>query len=129
MKKKMIAVILVLCAVAGVGYGANYLMGLNRYKKIISEIQLKDVDLSKVANGVYHGSCDAEVIGAEVDVTVKDNSITDINLKHKTDRGQSAEVLVDRVIEKQKINIDTISGATNSSKVILKAIENALENK
>lgn len=119
---------LILVCVAVVGYGIKYMNDINRYKTIVSEIQLKDVDLSNVPDGTYHGAFDAEVIAAEVDVTVKDNHITKVDLvKHKNDRGKPAEVLVDKVVETQKINIDTISGATNSSKVILKAIETALE--
>jgi len=35
-------------------------------------------------------------------------------------------VIVDSVIENQSLDVDAISGATYSSKVILKAIENAL---
>lgn len=124
----MIVAIILVCVVAGAGYGVKYMKDINRYKTIVSEIQLNDVDLSKVSDGTYHGAFDAEVIAAEVDVTVKDNNITKIDLvKHKNERGKPAEVLVDKVIESQKINIDTVSGATNSSKVILKAIENALE--
>jgi uncharacterized protein with FMN-binding domain len=35
---------------------------------------------------------------------------------------------VDQIVSEQKIDVDAISGATNSSKVIKKAVENALEN-
>ncbi|MCI8299875.1 MAG: FMN-binding protein, partial [Lachnospiraceae bacterium] len=41
-------------------------------------------------------------------------------------RGSRAEVVVDRIIEEQKIEVDAVSGATNSSTVIKKAVENAL---
>ena len=47
-------------------------------------------------------------------------------LEHKNGRGSPAEVVTDRIIEKQKIDVDAISGATNSSIVIKKAVENAL---
>ncbi|WP_227835506.1 MULTISPECIES: FMN-binding protein [unclassified Clostridioides] len=33
---------------------------------------------------------------------------------------------MDKVLNKQKVDVDAVSGATNSSKVIKKAIENAL---
>ena len=49
-------------------------------------------------------------------------------LEHKNERGQAAETIVDQIVSEQKIDVDAISGATNSSKVIKKAVENALEN-
>ncbi len=47
-------------------------------------------------------------------------------LPAKDGRGSRAEVVVDRIIEEQKIDVDAVSGATNSSTVIKKAVENAL---
>ena len=40
--------------------------------------------------------------------------------------GNKAETIVDDVVDKQTLDVDTVSGATVSSKVILKSIENAL---
>jgi len=39
-----------------------------------------------------------------------------------------AEVVIDDVILTQSLDVDTVSGATNSSKVILHAVQIALEN-
>ena len=47
-------------------------------------------------------------------------------LEHRNDRGLTAEGIVDSIIENQRITVDVISGATNSSTVIKKAIELAL---
>ena len=105
-----------------------YGIGLLNYKKTIKEIKIENVDLSTISDGKYTGSCDASYIASEVSVTVKDHKITDISLlKHKNERGKPAEVIPGKVVEAQSLKVDTISGATNSSKVILKAIENALE--
>lgn len=49
-------------------------------------------------------------------------------MEHKTEKGKSAEVITEQMIEQQRTNIDVISGATNSSKVIEKAVCNALES-
>ncbi len=38
-----------------------------------------------------------------------------------------AEIITDKVIDTQSLQVDAISGATYSSKTILKAIENALK--
>ncbi|HHY93241.1 MAG TPA: FMN-binding protein [Firmicutes bacterium] len=35
-------------------------------------------------------------------------------------------VVIQRVLQQQALDVDTVSGATSSSKTILKAIENAL---
>ena len=61
-----------------------------------------------------------------MEVTVQDGVITNIDiLEHKNGRGKSAEVVADRIMEEQKIDVDAVSGATNSSVVIKKAVENA----
>jgi len=60
-------------------------------------------------------------------VTVKDGSITKIDLvKHKNEHGSSAEQILESILDKQTPDVDVISGATNSSRVIMKAVENAL---
>ncbi len=65
-----------------------------------------------------------------MEVTVQNGAITNIDiLEHKNERGKPAEIVVDRIIEEQKIDVDTVSGATNSSTVIKKAVENALHGK
>ena len=68
-----------------------------------------------------------DFVYAKVEVTVQNGVITNIDiLEHKNRRGSHAEVVVDRIIEEQKIDVDAVSGATNSSTVIKKAVENAL---
>ena len=109
-------------------FGGKYLIYIQKYKKIVEEIKINYVDLSKISNGTYIGSCDALVVASTVSVTVKDNKIVNITLlKHKTERGKPAEVIPEKVIKSQSLQVDTVTGATNSSKVILKSIENALD--
>lgn len=50
-------------------------------------------------------------------------------IRHLNGLGSSAESIVDKIIEKQSLEVDAVSGATLSSKCILKAVENAVENK
>ncbi|OCA98104.1 FMN-binding protein [Clostridium beijerinckii] len=122
--KNIVIIVICIVALSGGFFGINYLISLYNYKKIVSEIDIKSVDLSNVHDGTYTGSFDAIFVGAEVEVTVKNIKL----LNHKTERGKPAEVIVDDAKKKQSLHVDTISGATNSSKVILKAIENALES-
>ena len=94
----------------------------------MEEIAIGDVDLSTIPDGTYSGSHEAVWVGATVEVTVRDHRIIEIKLDHRHGQGEAAEVITDHVIEAQSLQVDTISGVTSSSKVILKAIEKALLN-
>lgn len=60
-------------------------------------------------------------------MTVESHTITEITvIEHLNDRGASAESITDTIINQQKIDVDTMAGATNSSTVIKKAVENAI---
>lgn len=66
-------------------------------------------------------------IYAKVQVIIKDGKISEIEiLEHRNERGQGAEGISEKIIEQQRIDADTVTGATNSSLVIEKACENAL---
>ena len=47
-------------------------------------------------------------------------------LEHINERGEKAESIIDKIIEQQSIDVDAVTSATNSSKVIKQAVENAL---
>lgn len=127
--KKIMIAICCIGVLSAVGYLYSYISDLNNYKSTVAGLKIAEIDLSKVSDGTYRGGCDANFVAAEVSVTVKDHKITDIQLiKHKTERGQIAEVIPAKVISAQSLHVDTISGATNSSKVILKAIETAVNS-
>ena len=130
MKKKrvilwsVLALFLVLIA-AGIIYVSSYIEG---YDDRIASVTISDVDVSKVADGTYSGSYDLFPVSVVVKVVVKDHRIEDVELlKHVNGQGRAAEVLPEKVIEAQSLHVDTIAGATASSKTILKAIENALK--
>ena len=81
------------------------------------------LNFSNITNGIYDGASDVGYIAAKVEVVVNNGKIEKITLlEHKNERGTSAEVITDNMIKEQKIDVDTISGATNSSKVIKKAV-------
>lgn len=104
-----------------------YLKSVSDYKQAVSDITFQNIDLTKISDGTYIGECNVNFIYAKVEVTVKQGSITNIEiLEHKNDRGQAAEVVTDKIVTEQKIDVDAISGATNSSTVLKKAVEKAL---
>ncbi|WP_265442817.1 FMN-binding protein [Acetivibrio straminisolvens] len=127
MYKKIAIGVVGVVLVSALFFGGRYLYQTWKYKKIVSEIRISNPDLSTLKDGVYKGSFDAILVAADVTVTVEGSKIKSIKIeKHRNEKGKSAEAITDRVIAEQSIEVDTISGATNSSKVILKAIENAL---
>ncbi len=90
---------------------------------------ITDRDLSCIDDGVYAGSYEVFPVAVEVKVAVEDHMITDVELvKHQNGQGADAEILTEQIVEKQSLQLDAISGATYSSKVILKAVENALDS-
>ena len=127
MQKKLIIVI-ICAAIAAVGFfGGKYFYDVAKYKSIVADIEVRTPDLSQIPDGVYNGSFNAILAAADVDVTMQDHRITGIVInEHYNDRGAKAEIITESVIAQQSLEVDTVSGATNSSKVILKAVENAL---
>lgn len=126
MKKYIIISIIVIVVVCSV-LAINYFKRISNYKDKVNNIVLNNVNLDNKEDGKYIGEFDADVISAKVEVEVKNKKINNINLiEHKNDRGAPAEVITQKVVDAQSLDVDVISGATNSSKVILKAIENAL---
>lgn len=126
-RKRILVYAAVLFLLAGLIYMAVYLKSVADYKKAVKETTFSGIEISAIPDGVYIGEYDVDFIFARVEVTVQNGMITGIDiLEHENGRGKPAEIVVDRIIEEQKINVDAISGATNSSIVIKKAVDNAL---
>ena len=131
-KKVKLAIIGVVALGVAIGgfFGIRAWSQTAEYRRIVSEIEINMLDLSNVQDGTWSGHFYAILVSADVDVTVEDGVITDITIQnhhHGRAQAKEAEVVTDRVIEGQTLNVDTVSGATNSSLVILQAIQNALE--
>ena len=127
-KKKIISVIILLLLLIGLICGAVYLKKVADYKRAVGETTFGEIDIADVSNGIYIGEYDVNFIYAKVEVTVEDWEIVSINiLEHRHERGKAAEKVIEKIIEEQKIDVDAVSGATNSSTVIKKAVENALK--
>ncbi|MCG8515590.1 MAG: FMN-binding protein [Halanaerobiales bacterium] len=95
----------------------------------LQDLEIANVDLTEVVDGTYTGSFKVFPIIAEVKVTVKNHQITGVELlKHQSGQGAPADKILDQIVEAQTLKVDVISGATYSSKIILKAVENSLNN-
>lgn len=127
--KRIVIVIIVAVLFIVLVFAGKYALDMMYYKEAMSILTIGEVDLSRVNDGTYIGSYDARIISATVSVTVKNGKITDIKLmEHKYDRGLPAEAVVDKILKEQSLDVDVVSGSTNSSKAILKAVENALNS-
>lgn len=127
--KKTIMIILLIITVVSIGLFIAFNTIENNFKKI-SIAKVESIDLSTLENGEYKGSYSSFPISVEVTVNVQNHRINTIVLnKHVNGQGQQAEEILVTVVEKNSIEVDAISGATYSSKAILFAISNALNNK
>ena len=129
-KKKMVLFISMFLLLVGFVWGILYLKSVADYKKAVKETTFEDIHISDIPDGVYVGEYDVDFIYAKVEVTMQNGEMTNINiLEHRHERGKTAEVITDSIVDEQKIDVDAISGATNSSTVIKKAVENALKSR
>ena len=100
---------------------------LGKMKKQIEQIDNSTVDISQVADGIYMGESETELVKVAVNVTVKDGKIENIDiLKHECGKGKPAERIIESIIQKNNVEVDAVSGATVSSRVIQDAVRTAL---
>ena len=87
------------------------------------------VDHTRLQDGTYEGSYRGGPNRALVQVTIKNSNIVHIEiLQHLAWRGGIAEApIVARIIASQSTRVDAVSGATNSSRVIMNAVQDAIE--
>ena len=109
--------------------GASMWIKLNQNMNTIKEIPIEDIDFTVYEDGIYEGLYYYEdQIGAKVEVHIEDGNIINIVLvEHVYGLGQKAESIIDEVILEQSLDVDYISGASTSSKVILLAIDDAMK--
>ena len=88
----------------------------------------KSID-KNLMDGIYQGSYSKFPVKAVVDIKIENNKIVEIKIiKHTTWKGKKAEGIVEQcIIEQQSTNVDSVSGATHSSHVIMNAVQNAVE--
>lgn len=129
-KKKVALFAVMILLLIDLVWGIIYLKSVADYKQAVKETTYEDIHISDIPDGVYVGEYDVDFIYAKVEVTVQNGEIANINiLEHRHERGKTAEVITDSIVDEQKIDVDAISGATNSSTVIKKAVENALKSR
>jgi len=118
-------------AVLGGAFGIGWSRLMKEHREARG-LALNAVDFSKLGDGNCHGLYEGGMYKwrrNECDVTVTDGRVTAIQLTASKDPGRentTVQPLYDRVIQAQSLQVDTISGATLTSKAYLQAVENAL---
>ncbi len=85
------------------------------------------------ANGVLEGTAEGHNGPIKVEVTVEDDEIKEVEVvDHEESKGYSDKALKEipaAIIKENSTDVEVISGATKTSEGIIKAVEDALENK
>ncbi|MCY3024909.1 FMN-binding protein [Aerococcus loyolae] len=111
----------------------NFIQGVNN---LIQEAQGKDTNVQiNLKDGVYQAKVPSYSWAGmlTVETVLKDNQIKNINIieEHDSLTGEVAksafEKFIPRIIEKQSIGIDALSGATTTSNAIKSAVSQAIE--
>jgi uncharacterized protein with FMN-binding domain len=95
----------------------------------VRKMTVNPVDLSKMADGTYPGSFKQGRFSYSVEVTVKGHRIEAVK---STGSKQAQDTVIQRIfariVEDQTVNVDTVSGASLTTKAASKAVENALHS-
>ena len=95
----------------------------------VNSITVSNLNMANITDGIYVGEYSITPVYVEVEVSVTEHKITNIKIiEHENGLGGKAEKIVDNVISRQSLEVGAVSGATVSSKCIIKAIENALQS-
>ena len=97
----------------------------------VHQMDIQDVDLRSVEDGKYIGTFSYGQFEYKVRTTVRSHIITTIDILQNRDTAyaQRAEGVIAQIIADQTPNVDAVSGATTTSKALMKAVENALVHK
>ena len=97
----------------------------------VRQMDIQNVDISSIQDGKYIGSFYYSGFEYRVKTIVNAQKIIDIEILQNRDtkRAQRAEVVLREILKRQTPNVDAISGATTTSKALMKAVENSLISK
>lgn len=96
----------------------------------VRTMPIQNINLANMDDGSYKGEYSYGSYTYQVEVQVKKNRIEDIHVIHNRDTSyaKKAEGVIHRVLGKQALDVNAVSGATTTSKALLKAMENALKS-
>jgi uncharacterized protein with FMN-binding domain len=95
----------------------------------IRTMTIMDVNASGITDGKYPGSFTYGGFEYKIETEVAAGRITSIVMRsnRNTKHAKMAEGVIPKIIARQTPNVDAVSGATNSSRVIMNAAQDAIE--
>jgi uncharacterized protein with FMN-binding domain len=109
------------------GFSIMGSLNLNRLRSM----EIHNLDLTNTDDGIYKGEFNDGAGIYTVEVEVNNHRISKVKMEteRKSVYVNYARPITDRIVKQQTVNVDAITGATTTSKCIMKAAENALKNK
>lgn len=90
-------------------------------------VEVTNIKLADIQDGMYEGTFSEGPVSVSVSVKIKGNKIVEIIiLEHKNALGKKAEKITEDIAKNQSLEVEAISGATLSSNVIRRAVQEAL---
>lgn len=128
MKKALWIGLISIILLISVGFIVYKVIDHNLQNLLTQEIE--SININTMDDGIYNGKYEVFPVSVELNVEVKNHQITDIEIiKHDNGQGKPAETIISSIIEHNSIDVDVVSGASYSSKTILHAVSNALNQK
>lgn len=124
-----VSVLGVMVAITLIVVFALVVPSLERQYAYVREMEIEDIDLRLVNNGVYDGSFEYGGFTYALSVVVDTHQILDITVTQNRDSryAEKAIGVLELVKANQTLQVDVVSGATTTSKALLKALERALK--
>ena len=126
--KKVGKILLVIGCIIGIAVCGIRLVMQKQVSQMYEQLDTAAVvALEHVADGTYEGSAETPLVKVTVAVTVENHTLKDIQLlRHENGKGAPAEAMLPEMLSKNTSEVDTVSGATMSSKAIRAAVRDAL---
>ena len=122
---KILLVIVCIIGIAVCGLGLAMKKQVSRMYEQLDAATV--VALEHVADGTYEGTAETPLVKVTVAVTVEYHTLKDIQLlRHENGKGTPAEAMLPEMLRQNTSEVDTVSGATMSSKAIRAAVRDAL---
>lgn len=124
-ENKIARISLITCLVLSALFLLMGSVNLNRLRSM----KIGDIELLSIKDGHYKGEFNDGGGIYTVEIRITDHRITEVNLTTERESVYIgyARPVTNRILENQTPDVDAISGATTTSKCIMKAAENALK--
>lgn len=126
--KRVGKTLLVIACVIGIAVGGIRLVMDRQVGKMYAQLDAVAVAApEQVADGTYEGTAETPLVKVTVEVTVQKHALREIRLlRHENGQGAPAEAMLPEMLSRNTSKVDSVSGATLSSKAIRAAVRNAL---